>query len=335
MSGAPPPPAPGALPAVQRQGQARLHLDAAPVRPGRWLTGLVEVPERLRGSDIRLFVECVRTSSVPSFDQRYRWFSIALIDGSRLETQAGRAFVPFAVLLPVDAPPTSHDERKRGRVEWRLRVLALRPGARFSAALEETFELSVEPSDEIAPAVAPAPRAMPELAPEDVARRLRARVERAGDALVIHFPFPAGAAATALVSAAVFVLAGLAYVLPGFSWAPPAASGFSVAVAVVSGGLSAFMLLVLLMSLRTLEVRPETVRMTRGLFGLGFHRSLPARDVTEVVENPFVLPNASPRFYGVALRMRDGTLHGAAPRMPDPASARALAQLLSSLLPRA
>jgi len=259
---------------VQRKGRAKLHLDAAPVRLGSWLSGLVEVPERLHGSDIRLYVECIRTSYRPGwFEQKYRWHSIALLDGSRLETRADRAFLPVAVLLPLDAPPTSHDEREKARVEWRLRVQALRPGARFPATLEETFERAVEPPDATAPAAGPPPRTVPELTPEDVARRLRAKVERAGDAVVIRFPFPAGAATTA------------------------------VAVAAASGGLSAVMLLVLLMSLRTLEVGPETVRMTRGLFGLGFHRSLPARDVAEVVENPFLLPTASPRFYGAALRM--------------------------------
>lgn len=333
MSVASPTPSPGAGPAAQRKGRATLHLDVASVRPGRWLSGLVEVPERLHGSDIRLFVECTRDAYSLRSEPSYCWFHIALLDGTRLETLDGRAFVPFAVRLPADVPPSSHDTKNRIRVDWRLRVQALRPGTRFAVALEETFDLSVASSDGAALTGAdPPPRTMPELAPDDVARRLRAIVERNEDALVIRFPFPAGAATTALASAAVFGAAGLASVAPGIFGTSPAVSGLAVAVAVAAAALTTVMLFVLLMTTRTLEVGPETLRMTRGLFGLGFHRSLTTRDIAEVVENPSLLPNASPRLYGVALRMTDGTLHGAGARMRDPASARALAQLLASVL---
>jgi len=149
---------------------------------------------------------------------------------------------------------------------------------------------------------------MPELAPDDVARRLRADVERTGNALVVRFPFPTGAAATALASAAVLGAAG---------------------------ALTAVMLLVLLTTTRTLEVGPDSLRMTRRLFGFGFHRSVATRDVAEVIENPSLLPNASPRLYGVGLRLKDGTPYGIRMRMRDCASARALAQLLVQVLPRA
>ena len=334
MSGSVPPPSPGAPPAAQRRGRATLHLDAAPVRPGSWLSGLVEVPGRLHGSDLRLFVECVRDAYGLRSSPVYRWFHIALLDGSRLETRDGRAFIPFAVRLPADAPPTSHDTKDRVRVDWRLRVQALRPGTRFAVALEETFELAVEPADGATAAEAAPPRTMPELAPAEVARRLRAKVERAGDALLIRFPFPAGAASTALASAAVFAAAGLASVAPGVVGATPAVSGLAVGVATVAGALAAFMLVVLLMTTRTLEVGPEALRITRGFFGFGIHRSLATRDVAEVVENPSLLPNASPRIYGVGLRLKDGTLHGLGTRMRDCASARALALLVASALKR-
>jgi len=39
---------------VQRRGRAKLHFDAAPARLESWLSGLVEMPERLHGSGIRL-----------------------------------------------------------------------------------------------------------------------------------------------------------------------------------------------------------------------------------------------------------------------------------------
>lgn len=331
----PPPPSPGAGPAAQRRGRATLHLDASPVRLGSWLSGLVEIPARLDGSDIRLFVECTRDAYSLRSGPSYRWFRIDLLDGSRLETRDGRAYVPFAVRLPADAPPSSHDTKTRVRVDWRLRVEALRPGPRFAVALEETFDLPVASSDGAAQTGADLPpRTMSELAPDDVVRRLRAIVERNEDALVIRFPFPAGAAATALASAAVFGAAGLASVAPGIVGVSPALSGLAVGVAVVSGALSAFMLFVLLMTTRTLAVGPETLRMSRGFFGFGFHRSLATRNVAEVVENPSLLPNASPRLYGVGLRLKDGTLYGIGTRMRDCASARALAQLLGSALKR-
>jgi hypothetical protein len=202
--------------------------------------------------------------------------------------------------------------------------------------LEETFDLSVAPSGDASLTGADLPpRTMPELAPDDVARRLRADVERTGNALVVRFPFPTGAAATALASAAVLGAAGLASVAPGIVGASPAVSGLAVGVAVAAGALTTVMLLVLLTTTRTLEVGPDSLRMTRGLFGFGFHRSVATRDVAEVIENPSLLPNASPRLYGVGLRLKDGTLYGIRIRMRDCASARALAQLLVQVLPRA
>ncbi|MHB8798169.1 MAG: hypothetical protein ACYDBY_06860 [Thermoanaerobaculia bacterium] len=59
-----------------------------------------------------------------------------------------------------------------------------------------------------------------------------------------------------------------------------------------------------------------------------------ARDVEAVLENPYLAPNANPACYGVGLRLMNGAPYNAASRMRDPASAQALASLLSSVLPR-
>jgi hypothetical protein len=47
----------------------------------------------------------------------FRWYTIELLDGARLERQAGKTFIPSAVRLPADAPPTSDDtlNEQRGR----------------------------------------------------------------------------------------------------------------------------------------------------------------------------------------------------------------------------
>ncbi len=326
-------------PPKRQSGSATLHLDAEPVRAGSWLSGVVEVPERLHGSDFRLHVDCVHTFYSLSRNATFRWFAIAFLDGTKLERRDGKAFIPFAVELPEGAPPTSHDTLAKQRVDWSLRLQAIRPGAGYKALFDETFGIEVLPPDPAEPAVRSAPetppRAMPELAPEEVAQRLVATVERAGDATVIRFPFPSGAATTAIVSAVVFLINGLAYFAPGLLPIFPSESELPMALAVVSGGFLAVMVLILLSTARAIEIGPETVRIPRGLFGIGFHTGVATRNVAAVVENPFMTPpNALPKFYSVALKLKDGTLYNAATRMRDPANARALADLLRSLLPK-
>ncbi len=332
---------PGTAIRPKHGGGAALHLDAAPLQPGDWLSGVVEVPERFHGTDIRLYVECVHTSSRLSSGTgsgmrgSFRWYTIGLLDGERLERQVGKLLVPIAVQLPADAPPTSHDTLNKQRVDWILRVQAIRPGARYKLLSEWEFDVAVEPPGAAAPpASATPPRSMPVLTPEEVARRLDATVEQGGGALLIRFPFPAGAATTTLVAAAVFVANALACIVPGLPWGLPLDPDAHLAIGVVSGGAAAVFLLLLLSTARAVEVRPESVRIPRGILGLGFHTGVATRDVEAVLENPFLEPWANPRYYGVALRLKNGAPYNTATRMRDPASARALANLLSSVLPR-
>lgn len=323
-------------------GGAVLRLDGTPVRPGGWLSGVVEVPERFHGADVRLYVECVHTfrgfasagkSGGPS--RKFLWYAIALLDGTRLEPGAGRTLIPVAVRLPADAPPTSLDTRNGRRVDWLLRVQAIRPGASYRLLFEREFELVVEPSGEPVPSVPSTPgRSMPELPPDEVAKRLDATVEQAGDTCRIRFPFPTGAATTGVVAAAVFAASTLTFLSPGTPRGFPFDPDVLVPVTVVSGLVAAVFLFILLSTARAVEVGPATVRITRGILGLGFHTSVAVRDVEAVLENPFLTPNANPAYYGVGLRLKNGAPYNAASRMRDPASARALASLLSSVLPR-
>ena len=268
-------------------------------------------------------------------NKSFRWYAIHLLDGMRLERQAGKVFIPVGVRLSADAPPTSDDKRKRQRVDWILRVQAIRPGANYKLLFETEFEVVVEPADAAAPpAPETPPRSMPLLIPEDVAKRLDATVEQAGDALLIRFPFPTGAATTTFIAATVFVANALAYVVPGLPWDRPLHSDAHLAIGVVSGLVGAVFLLMLLSTARAVEVRPESVRIPRGILGIGFHTGVATRDVEAVLENPFLQPWANPKYYGVALRLKNGAPYNTATRMRDPASARALANLLSSVLSR-
>jgi hypothetical protein len=327
--------APGPTLRPKHLGRAALHLDEAPPHPGDWLSGVVEIPERFHGTDIRLYVECVHNFYGLSSNRSFRWYTVELLDGARLDRQAGKVLVPFAVRLPADAPPTSDDTLNKQRVDWILRVQAIRPGARYKLLSEWEFEVAVEPPDAAAP-LAPAtpPRSMPLLTPAEVARRLDAAVERTGDALLIRFPCPAGAATTTLVASAIFAANALAYVVPGLPWGLPLDPDAHLAIGVVSGGVAAVFLLLLLSTARAVEVRPESVRIPRGVLGLGFHTGVATRDVEAVLENPFLTPESNPKYYGVALRLKNGAPYNTATRMRDPASARALANLLSSVLPR-
>ncbi|MBK9967901.1 MAG: hypothetical protein IPP07_24705 [Holophagales bacterium] len=122
--------------------------------------------------------------------------------------------------------------------------------------------------------------------------------------------------------------------MPGLPWGLPLDPDVHLAIGVVSGGVAAVFLFILLSTARAVEVRPESVRIPRGILGLGFHTSADTRDVEEVLENPFHTPEANPTYFGVALRLKNGAPYNTATRMRDPASARALANLLSSVLPR-
>jgi hypothetical protein len=220
-------------------------------------------------------------------------------------------------------------------VDWILRAQAIRPGASYKLLFDKEFVVAVEhPDADAPPASATPPRSMPLLTPEEVATRLDARVETAGDALLIRFPFPAGAATTAVVAAAIFAANALAYLVPGLPGGLPLDSDAHVAIGAVSGGVAAVFLFLLLSTARAVEVRPETVHIPRGVLGIGFPTSVATRDVEAVLENPFHTPMANPMYYGVALQLKNGAPYNTATRMRDPASARALANLRSSVLPR-
>jgi hypothetical protein len=174
----------------------------------------------------------------------------------------------LAIRILETAPATTPGDRQW--VDWLVRVEARIPGVDYA----EEFRIRVLPADPSVPVAAAPPRAMPELPPERLAERLATAVETVGDATVLRLPFPVPSTAFLIL----FALVTVAIAAPGMPWtAALDEQDARLGAAAVSGGLAVVMLLVLMLTTRRIEIRRESVRLVRGLFGLGFpfHHSRP------------------------------------------------------------
>jgi hypothetical protein len=303
-----------------RRGPSTLLLDAAPVRVGGWITGQVSAPPQIHGGEIRLHVECIKTWE-GNEAQSLLWRATLVLDGTRLDREDDRVLIPFAVQIVDTAPPTTPGEKNW--VDWLVRVEAKVPGDEYAAK----FPLQVLPADPSVPVTAATPRAMPEITPEQLARRLA--METVGHTTFIRLPLPM-VVTTLLI---LFLLIAVAVAAPGLPWsaALDEAEGGRLGAAALSGGLALLMLLSLMSTTRRIEIRPESVRLVRGLFGLGFHSTIPARDVV-AVEGTHTRDLRTVAAYGVRLHLKQGPPRETAIRLPDPVKARALVHVLEALL---
>jgi hypothetical protein len=302
-----------------RRGPSTLFLDAAPVRVGGWIAGQVSAPQQIRG-EIRLHVECIKTWE-GNETQSLLWRATVVLDGTRLDREHDRVLIPFAVQIVDTAPPTTPGEKNW--VDWIVRVEASVPGDDYAAK----FPVQVLPADPSLPVTTAPPRAMPEIPPERLAMRLA--METIGHATFIRLPLPTVVTALLIL----FVLIAIAVAAPGMPWsaALDEQEGGRLGAVALSGGLALLMLLSLMSTTRRIEIRPESVRLVRGLFGVGFHSTIPARDVV-AVEGTHTHDLRTVASYGVRLHLREGPPRGTAIRLPDPVLARALVHVLETLL---
>ena len=307
-----------------RHGRSTLHLDA-PTRIGGWISGQISAPARVHGREIFLHVECIKTSrgvDRGSFQKLVQWRASVVMDGSALERKEGRVLIPFAVRLDGAAPPTTPGDDHW--VDWLVRVEADLPGIDY----EEEFEVTVVATDRAVPVPDRAPRAMPELPRERLAERLGS-ARTVGGVSIISLPFPR----TSLTILSVLAVVAIAAAAPAMPWTSMLDErDLRLGLVVVCGGLAALMLLVVMMTPRRVEVGPATIRLVRGILGLGLHSTIATSDVIAVEQISPTDPQAV-QLYGVQLRMRSGAVHNAAIRLRDPALAQAVVHALESRLP--
>jgi hypothetical protein len=290
-------------------GRSTLYLDDPVVRLGGWFSGQVSAPPLIDGVEIRLRVECIYSDR--TFDgstDTVEWCGTAVLDGKRLTRKDGRVLIPFALRIFDTGRHTRPG--KDSWVNWNFRVEARPPRASYAAE----FPLQVLPADPSVPVAAVAPRAMPEIPSKQLAQRLT--VETVGDTKIIHLPLRV-LRTTLLI---LFLLATVAFAALGW-W--DAAS--------VSFGLAVLVQLVLMLTTHRIEVRGESVRLMRGLFGKGFHATIPATDVV-AVEEAYESNVKSGTWYGAALRRRDEKALPLVLCFRDPALAKALVHLLEQSL---
>ena len=254
-----------------RRGPSTLFLDAAPVRVGGWITGQVSAPQQIQRAEIRLHVECIKTWQ--GNETRWlEWRATVVLDGTRLDREDDRVLIPFAVRIVDTAPPTTPGEKNW--VDWLVRVEARIPAGDYAAE----FPVQVLPADPSVPVATAPPRAMPEIPPERLAMRLA--METVGHTTFIRLPLPR----PITVLFVLFLLMTVAVAAPGMPWtaALDDVEGGRLGAAALSGGLALLMLLSLMSTTRRIEIRPESVRLVRGPFGLGFHSTIPTRDVVAI-----------------------------------------------------
>jgi hypothetical protein len=307
-----------------RHGRSTLYLDAPP-GIGSWISGQVSAPARIQGKEVFLHVECIKTSrgvDRGSLQKLVQWRASVVIDGSALERKEGRVLIPFAVRLAGTAPPTTPGDD--AWVDWLVRVEAELSGIDY----EEEFPVPVLATDASVPVPDSAPRAMPELPRERLAERL-ASTRTVGGVSIIGLPFPR----TSVTILSVLAIVAMSAAAPGMPWTSMLdEQGARLGLVLVCGGLAALMLLVVMMTPRRVEIGTATIRLVRGIVGLGFHSTIATGDVIAVEQISPTDPQAV-QLYGVQLRMRSGAVHNAAIRLRDPALAQGLVHALESRLP--
>jgi hypothetical protein len=315
---------------ARRFGTSTLVIDVTPVPLGGWISGVVRAPLAIQGADVELDVTCVRTirratgsSSGSSTSTWNLWRTTRVLDGTRLERQHDRIAIPFAVQIPADGEATRDPRAPGPDIAWYVGVKAAMPGVDY---LDRFAVPVIAPEAGAAPVPGTAPRAMPELAGDRLASRMPGRLEHQPDADVLVFPLKASWVVTVLG------LAALAVGGPVFRDAPQLARiPWDVLkwVAIVSGVLAALSFVGLLLETRRIEVAPESVRIRRGVLGLGFHRTIPRAQIASVDEET---SQADPPSYSVTIRLRDGTSYWATLAISEPDRAAALATRLRQIL---
>lgn len=324
-----------------RFGRSTLALDAVPARLGGWLSGVIRAPHAVQGADVQVSLECVRTirsrsSGDSSTSTSVVWRQTRLLDGTRCLRSASAIEIPFAFRLP-----TSEEAAREANqnviseifavreidlvgedIGWHVAVGARLPGVDYG----DRFKVPVAAPGPGAAVPAFPPREMPELAGERLAQHMPARLDYRLDADVFVFPMKPSWVFWPLAFMAVAAAGALAPHIPALSALPERPVFWT---ALVSGILGVLSVVGLLLDTRRIEIRPQDVRIRRGAFGVGIHRTIPRTEIAEVEEET---SKSDPPSYLVNIRLRNGKRYWAMPPSSEPDRAAALAARLRQIL---
>jgi hypothetical protein len=222
--------------------------------------------------------------------------------------------VPVAIAVPPGARETCGEHGKR--IEWCLRVSAVRRGLDYDASFDLPVFLGTEPP--AAPPRLPSLVRPAELQPAGS----RIRVEPVAAGAAYQYPTPSWVLGWIVGPLLLVPAAALA----GRLIFPEDTASFVVTLA-VGAGLALFLLALTAFGIfatpNRVEVRADVVAVRRGLFGLGWERRIPRSDIVAVKYVP--MQNGSNVVYSVDVGTRDGRSYNAALSLKDLGEAKWLA----------
>jgi hypothetical protein len=313
----------------RRFGDSAFEMARIPFALGDRVDGWVRAPAGLReASAIRVSLDCVDVPHVQSdTSQTVLWRDQVTVPMSLIDFGPGQARIPVSLKVPADQRP-SLAERGRGHIEWRVTVDADMPGVDYRAV----FDVPVFPPPIEAE---PGPGASPPVPSLDGATRVagdarrppkRFRLEPLPDGAAIQFASPGWFAWWTIGPVLLVPAAAFATRLPIWGDVP--------AWMVIAGaaGVAAFLLMVALLGVVTtpnrVEVRPDRILVRRGVYGLGWDRTIRTADVTGIVHES--MSNGTRVDWNVEIKA-GGKSYNAALALHDIDEARWLAAELARL----
>lgn len=305
------------------------ELDAVPFAVGGWVAGLVVAPKALaRADEVELTLDCLEVWQMRRGEsEKVVWREEAALRGVELVSDPGGTLLPVAFSVPPDARPTG--DVPGNRIKWRLTARASLPGPDYVASFEVPVLRAAEPAPPCPRPLTPA--RMVREAPDGSGRPAasKIRVEHRPGAVALQYPSPPWVARWTIAPVVLVVAAALigrfAFAGDTVSWLVCIAVGLALA-----GFLLCLTAFGVLTHPNRVEVRPDVVIVRRGLFGRGWDRRIPRREVVAVDQVPF---QNGPRVdYTVDIRTRDGKSYNAALGLRDRAEALWLARELDRLV---
>jgi hypothetical protein len=267
----------------RRFGDSTFEMARIPFALGGRVEGWVRAPAGLRdASAIRLTLDCV---DVPRYQSdlmpTVRWRDQVSVPLSAIDFGSDKARIPVSIEVAADQPSSTVSAGGSAHVEWRVTVEAEMPGTDYRAVFDvPVFPSSVEaePGPGASPPVPSLARAT---ATEERRPPKRFKLEPLSDGAAIQFASPGWFAWWTVGPLMLLPAAWLATRLP--IWGDVPAWMVIAVAAAVAAFLAAIALLGVVTTPNRVEVRRDHVAVRRGVYGVGWDRTIPMASVNSVV----------------------------------------------------
>lgn len=257
-----------------KYGVSVLELSSAPGVLGGELHAVLHPPRSLPpDAELAVALDCIRR--VPRGTKqdlvRLEWRI------ERRATGGGGGAIPLSFEAPFDCPETTPDgSPDRARIEWTVKVSAHLPGVDYAAGFEvPLFRTPASDPSRLRGVVDDGDGSLREPPPT------RIRVEPVAGGMTVRYPSPRWLTGCLLAMLAPPAVAG------GIAWWSQQSGVDLLVTAGVGLGLGAAVLALTLVGVVThlarIEVRPDEVRIVRGLGRLGWSSRIPGADIRGVV----------------------------------------------------